>query len=127
MTRVVVLIAALVFGGIVAAPYLLAQTPAPSVHEEHALPAGHPPVAAAPTAQSAMHEKMMAHMKAADAKVDALIAKATASRGDAKVDALLEVIAAMREQNKAMHDGMMQMHTAMHGSMQGQMPMGGAR
>jgi hypothetical protein len=125
MTRAAILTATLAFGGFVTGPYLVAQTPAPAPHGDHALPATHPPVGTAAPAASAVHAKLVAHMKAADAKVDALMAKAAAARGDAKVDALLDVITALRDQQKMMHDGMMEMHTAMHGAASA--PMSGAR
>jgi len=60
-----------------------------------------------------MHEQMMAQMKAADAKLDALVKQMDASRGDAKVTAIAAVVSELVLQNKSMHEHMGQMHQQM--------------
>jgi uncharacterized protein YhaN len=86
--------------------------------------------ARAPTAQSSqqreqtqsnmqemmkMHEQMMAEMKAADSKLDALVKDMNAATGDAKVNAVAVVVTELVRQQKSMHDRMGQMHQQMMG------------
>lgn len=75
----------------------------------------------ADTTMSGMQNKMMADMKAQDAKVDALVAKMNAATGNAKADAIAELLTAMVQQHKTMRDGMMQMHDDMMMQMHDQM------
>ena len=130
MTRFTFLAAALAISGLVpvspqvnaqAAPGTAAVAQAP--HQMTGQAAG----MAMPDAQMmAMHDKMMAEMKASDVKLDALIAKMNAAKGAAKVDAVAEAFTAMVAQHKAMRDGMMQMQGQMMMQMHGAaaMPMG---
>ena len=67
-----------------------------------------------------MHQKMMAEMKATDARLDALVAKMNAATGDAKVQALAELVTAMVQQHKDMQGRMMSM-MRMRGAMAPQM------
>ncbi len=62
-----------------------------------------------------MHEQMMAEMKAADARLDALVKDMNAATGDAKVNAVAAVVAELVRQQKSMHDRMGQMHQQMMG------------
>jgi hypothetical protein len=62
-----------------------------------------------------MHEQMMAEMKAADSKLDALVKDMNAAKGEAKVDALAAVVTELVRQHKSMHDRMGQMHEQMMG------------
>ena len=62
-----------------------------------------------------MHDQMMAEMKAADSKLDALVKDMNAATGDAKVKALAAVVNELVQQHKAMHGHMGQMHQQMMG------------
>jgi hypothetical protein len=69
-----------------------------------------------------MHEKMMADMKAGDARLDALVKSMNAAAGDAKTNAIAAVVNELVQQHKAMHAHMGEMHQHMMG---GQQMMGG--
>jgi hypothetical protein len=60
-----------------------------------------------------MHEQMMAEMKAADSKLDALVRDMNAATGDAKVKAMAAVVYELVQRHKAMHGHMGQMHMQM--------------
>jgi hypothetical protein len=62
-----------------------------------------------------MHEQMMAEMKAADAKLDALVNNMNAAGGEARVAAMAAVVNELARQSKAMHERMGQMHQQMMG------------
>jgi hypothetical protein len=62
-----------------------------------------------------MHEQMMAEMKAADSKLDALVKEMNAATGDAKVNAVAAVVAELVRQNRSMHQRMGQIHEQMMG------------
>ena len=62
-----------------------------------------------------MHEKMMADMKAADARLDALVKAMNAAAGDAKTNAIAAVVNELVAQHKLMHAHMGQMHQEMMG------------
>jgi hypothetical protein len=62
-----------------------------------------------------MHEQMMAEMKAAEAKLDALVTDMNAATGDAKVTATAAVVNELVRQHKAMHGRMGHMHQHMMG------------
>jgi hypothetical protein len=62
-----------------------------------------------------MHQQMMAEMKAADAKLDALVKAMNAATGDTKVTALAVVVNELVQQHKAMHEHMGHMHQEMMG------------
>jgi hypothetical protein len=79
-----------------------------SPHEQHQVPSSAP-------ATMSMHEHMMAEMRAADAKLDALITEMNAAKGEAKILAMSAVIDELVRQQKAMHTGMAQMHLQMMG------------
>jgi hypothetical protein len=57
-----------------------------------------------------MHGQMMAEMKAASAKLDALVKDMNAATGEAKINALSAVVTELVNQQKAMHERMGQMH-----------------
>lgn len=67
----------------------------------------------------AMHNRMMADMKAQDAALDQKVAAMNAARGKAKVDAMAAVINQMVAQRKQMMSQM----SGMQGQMMGQCPM----
>lgn len=62
-----------------------------------------------------MHEQMMAEMKAADTRLDALVKEMNAASGDAKVNAVAAVVTELVRQHKSMHERMGQMHQQMMG------------
>ena len=61
----------------------------------------------------AMHEQMMADMKAMDAKMDVKVAAMNAAKGSAKTDAIAAVINEMVSQQKQMMAKMATMHSQM--------------
>ena len=62
-----------------------------------------------------MHEQMMADMKAADSRLDALVKEMNAAGGEAKVNAVAAVVTELVRQQKLMHEHMGQMHQQMMG------------
>jgi len=109
-----------------------ASTQAPSAqtdpqdHQAHHPAEPAQPDRQADTKTSGMQSKMMADMKAQDAKVDALVTKMNAATGNAKVDATAELLTAIVQQHKTMRDGMMQMQDGMMMQMHDQMMKMGA-
>lgn len=63
------------------------------------------------------HEKMMAEVKAADQRLDELVAKMNQASGQSRVDAVATVVTEMVTQRKTMRDRMMHMHHQMMGHM----------
>jgi hypothetical protein len=83
-------------------------------------PASQPSVQATEQAQGMpgmmkMHEQMMAEMKSADARLDALLKEMNAASGDAKVTAMAAVVNELVSQHKSMHGRMGEMHQQMMG------------
>ena len=62
-----------------------------------------------------MHEQMMAEMKAADAKLDALVKDMNAAAGDSKLTAMAALVTELVRQHKAERARMGQMHQQMMG------------
>jgi hypothetical protein len=130
MTRFPFLALTLAIGGLIATTQSTkAQTASstmPAAQAPHPMAAQAPGMAMSDGQMMGMHEKMMADMKSADAKLDAIIVKMNAAKGVAKVDAVAEALTAMVAQHKAMRDGMMQMQGQMMMQMHGAaaMPMG---
>jgi len=75
-------------------------------------------------AMIADHEKMMAEMKAADQRLDDLVAKMNAATGTEKADAIAAVVNEMVTQRRTMRDGMMKMQGGMMGHMMEHMQAG---
>jgi hypothetical protein len=86
----------------------------------------------APTAQSGQssqqpdmaemmkrHQQMMADMKAADAKLDELVATMNGANGEAKVTAIAQVVNELVRQQKTMHEHMGMMDQQMMMRMMG--------
>ena len=73
-------------------------------------PSRQPPV---PTDMTKMHEQMMADMKTADARLDALVATMNTTIGEARLDAAIAVINELARQKKAMAEKMEHMHQHM--------------
>jgi hypothetical protein len=70
------------------------------------------------------HEKMMADLKAADQRLDGLVAKMTAASGQAKVDATAAVVTEIVAQRRTMREGMMKMQHGMMSHMMEHMQAG---
>lgn len=103
-----------------ALPASATQQPQPAAprHDEHQTASAQAGVTPEQEKQMmAMHQKMMAEMKAMDAKVDALVARMKAAKGDAKIEATAEVVAALAEQRTSSRDRMTQMQSQMMGHM----------
>jgi hypothetical protein len=75
-------------------------------------------------AMMADHEKMMTEMKAADERLDDLVAKMNAASGMEKADATAVVVNEMIAQRKAMQNGMLKMQQVMMGHMMEHMQAG---
>ena len=100
-----------------------AQAPKPMAHGEAdgRLPAD---MAAKCQAMMADREKMMTDMKAADQRLDDLVAKMNAASGMEKADATAAVVNEMVTQRRTMRDGMMKMQHGMMGHMMEHMQAG---
>lgn len=96
-----------------AVPGVAAQTP--QEHQHPAPAAGTPAAGMAARCQAMMaaHEKMMTDQKAADQRLDALVATMNAAPGTRKTAATAAVVTEMVTQNRAMRAGMMKMHQDM--------------
>ena len=88
------------------------QTPASAIPPDGSV---QPPVAE----MRGMHERMMADMKAADAKLDELVKSMNAATGDAKVSAMAQVITELVREQKTTHEHMGMMNQQMMPMMMG--------
>jgi hypothetical protein len=75
-------------------------------------------------AMMAEHDKIVTDMKAADQRLDDLVAKMNAASGQAKVDATAAVVTELVTQRKIMRDRMMKMQDGMMGHMMEHMQAG---
>lgn len=75
-------------------------------------------------AMMADHEKMMTEMKAADGRLDDLVAKMNAAPDTEKAPATAAVVSEIVAQRRTMRDGMMQMEHGMMGHMMDHMQAG---
>jgi hypothetical protein len=75
-------------------------------------------------AMMADREKLMTEMKAADQRLDDLVAKMNAASGMDKADAIAAVVNEMVTQRRTMRDGMMKMEDGMMGHMMEHMQAG---
>ena len=107
-----------------AAPGLAAQTPPAHQHAAAAKAKPDSAMDAKCQAMMAEHEKMMADTKAADQRLDGLVAKMTAASGQAKVDATSAAVAEIVAQRAMMRDGMMKMQEGMMAHMMEHMQAG---
>lgn len=110
---------------LVHAPAVAAGVPQEPQHQ-HQQETAKPPaeMSAACKTMMADHEKMMAGMKAADQRLDGLVATMNAAAGQAKVDATAAVVVEMVAQRKTMRDEMMSMHQRMMSHMMEHMQAG---
>ena len=99
---------------------------APPAHEHAAAAKAKPAPAMEAKCQAMMagHEKMMADMKAADQRLDGLVATMTAASGQAKVDATSAAVTEIVAQRTTMRDGMMKMQEGMMAHMMEHMQAG---
>ena len=95
--------------GLSASNTLAAQTPQEHQHAAADKAAPHAGMAAKCQAMMAEHDKMMAETKAADLRLDALVARMNAATGQPKTDATAAALNEMVAERKSMHDGMMKM------------------
>ena len=98
---------------------LSTQTAAVSDQHERHETAGEPDHGSQSTTQHMMkmHEQMMAEMKAADARLDALVRDMNAATGTARIDAIAAVLNELLQQRKAMQERMAKMSEHMMGGM----------
>jgi hypothetical protein len=96
-----------------AVPGLAGQAPQTPKPMAMAKATPEPGMAAKCQAMMADHEKMMTEMKAADQRLDALVAKMNAVSGMEKADATAAVVSEIVAQRLAMRDGMMKMEHGM--------------
>lgn len=102
---------------ILAVPGLAAQTPHSPQHaatDKVKPPSG---MAAQCQAMMAEREKMMTDMKAADRRLDDLVAKMNAASGMEKMAATATVVTEVVTQRRTMREGMMKMQQGMMGHM----------
>lgn len=101
------------------------QTPPAQQHQHQAAdPAKQGDMAAKCQAMMEKHQQMMADMKAADERLDTLVATMESAAGQAKVDATAAVVAELVTQRKSMHERMMSMHQGTMGHMADHMQAG---
>jgi hypothetical protein len=118
------------WGAIICAAILLAPaagTGAPQdPKHDHQQTAAKPAADKSPKCQALMagHEKVMAQMKAADERLDALAAKMTAATGHSQIDAISAVVLEMVAQRTTMRGQMTKMHGEMMSHMMEHMQAG---
>ena len=105
---------------------LAAQTP--QEHQHAAADQAKPPSGMEANSQAMMaeREKMMTGMKAADQRLDELVAKMNTASGMEKMTATAAVVTEMVTQRRTMRDGMMKMHEGMMSHMMEHMQAGTA-
>ena len=89
-----------------------ARAQQPSTHEQH-----HGQASTAQQSGMMDHHKMMADMKAADARLQSLADKMTSARSDEKVQAIQDVVSALVKDQLDMHQHMAMMHDHMMSQM----------
>ena len=102
---------------IVSTPARLHGSQAPEQHDQHHSDAAAPPAQATGEQQAGMMMMMMmAKMKATDQKLDELVKKMNAAKGPEKVEAIAELLTALVQSQRTMHESMMH-ESMMHESM----------
>lgn len=86
-----------------------------SAQHEHPTPGSAAAPAPAMPGRMMMHEEMMAEMKAADAKLDALVATMNTATGENRIAAVTAVVNELVRQHKGMHARMGEMQQMMGG------------
>jgi hypothetical protein len=85
----------------------------------------HPESHGAPATQAAGqmdHDKMMAEMKAADARLEKLNAAMKSAKGDAQIRAMQDLLSELVQNQVSMHAHMSMMHEQMMGQMHQMLP-----
>ena len=105
---------------------LAAQTP--QEHQHAATDQAKPPAGMEAKCQAMMaeREKMMTNMKAADQRLDELVAKMNSASGMEKMTATAAVVTEMVTQRRTMREGMMKMQEGMMSHMMEHMQAGAA-
>ncbi len=98
-------------------PGLAAQTPKAPQHAATAKVKPPSGIAAKCQAMMAERETMMADMKAADQRLDDLVARMNSASGTEKMAATAAVVSEMVTQRRAMREGMMKMQQGVMGHM----------
>ena len=107
-----------------ALPGLAAQTPQEHQHAATAQATPQSGMTAKCQAMMAGHEKMMTEMKAADQKLDDLVAKMNSAPSPERADATAAVVTEMVAQRRTMQAGMMKMQQGMMSHMMEHMQAG---
>ena len=97
MNRLFIIICALPFTLLIG-PFALAQAQEPHAHQKHGETGA--PMMEKCQAMMADREQVMSEMRAANAKLDELVAAMNAAKGEAKVEALARVVTEMAEHRK---------------------------
>ena len=108
-SRILILGVISVVTAFVSAPVYLRASQAPPAsaqHDQHHSEAAAPPAQATGDQQAGMMA-MMAKMKATELKLDELVKKMNAATGPEKVDAIAELLTALVQDHRAMHESMM--------------------
>jgi len=106
--KLIPIVAFAIFAGLLLVPVRAQQ--APPNASEHSMPT--------PEAGGVMdHDKMMADMKAADARLEALAQTMTSARGDEKVAAMQALLTELVKNQVDMHRHMAMMHDHMMSQM----------
>ena len=121
VTGIVVVCAAVVMSAMPGLAGQVTQAPKPMGMAKATADSG---MAAKCQAMMADHEKMMTEMKAADQRLDDLVAKMNAASGMEKADATAAVVNEMVTQRRTMRDGMMKMEDGMMAHMMEHMQAG---
>ena len=109
---------------IAASPTFAAQTPQEHQHAASATAKPQPGMDAKCQAMMAEKQTMMADMKAADQRIDGLVATMNAASGMAKADATTAVVSEMVTQQRTMRDSKMKMDQDMMAHMMEHMQAG---
>lgn len=106
-SRLARLAAASAFVALVASPARMhaGQNPQADHDHDHAAAAANAP--ATPGMPPGHHMEMMAHMKASQQKLDALVKKMNDAKGAEKTDAIAALLTAMVQDHRDMHESMM--------------------
>ena len=104
----------------------MALPSAQAQHQHAQPPAAQAGMAEKCKAMMAEHQKMMDGMKAADARLEQLVARVKASSGQAKADATSDAVVEIVAQRRTMHEAMMKMHQGTMGHMMEHMQAGAA-
>jgi hypothetical protein len=99
--------AVLVAGTVTGSAAMLAV--GPQTHDHGATAAPSSAVTPAPE-QAPPHDRMMAEMRARDARLESLVKTMDGATGDAKIDVMAGILRELVQNEKAMHDAMTGMH-----------------